>query len=91
MRMLLRGMSVLREKCIIGIEADRERCAELLEGSLVTVTALNPFIGYAEASRVAKVALKSRRSIRDVVLAEGLMTAEQLEQAFSTANLLGQH
>lgn len=90
MRMLIRGMTVLREKCIIGIEADRERCAELLEGSLVTVTALNPYIGYAEASRVAKEALKSRRSIRDVVLAEGLMTEEQLEQAFSTANLLGQ-
>jgi aspartate ammonia-lyase len=90
MRMLIRGMTVLREKCIIGIEADRERCAELLEGSLVTVTALNPYIGYAQASRVAKLALKSRRSIRDVVLAEGLMTEDQLEQAFSTATLLGQ-
>ena len=90
MRMLIRGMTVLREKCINGIEADRERCAELLEGSLVTVTALNPYIGYAQASRVAKDALKSRRSIRDVVLAEGLMTEEQLEQAFSTTTLLGQ-
>lgn len=90
MRMLLRGMAVLREKCIVGIEADRERCAELLEGSLVTVTALNPYIGYAAASRVAKEALTSRRSIRDVVLAEGLMTEEQLQQAFSTATLLGQ-
>lgn len=90
MRMLIRGMTVLREKCIVGIEADRERCAELLEGSLVTVTALNPYIGYAQASRVAKEALKSRRSIRDVVLSEGLMTEEQLEQAFSTATLLGQ-
>ncbi len=43
-------MTVLREKCIIGIEADRERCRELLEGSLVTVTALNPYIGYAAAA-----------------------------------------
>ncbi len=89
MRMLIRGMSVLREKCIIGIEADRERCRELLEGSLVTVTALNPYIGYAAAAQVAKVALISRRSIRDVVLAEGLMSEAQLEEAFSTANLLG--
>jgi aspartate ammonia-lyase len=89
MRMLIRGMSVLREKCITGIEADRERCRELLEGSLVTVTALTPFIGYAAAAQVAKVALLSRRSIRDVVLAEGLMSEEQLDQAFSTANLLG--
>jgi aspartate ammonia-lyase len=89
MRMLIRGMSVLREKCIIGIEADRERCRELLEGSLVTVTALTPFIGYAAAAQVAKVALISRRSIRDVVLAEGLMSEAQLDEAFSPANLLG--
>ena len=89
MRMLMRGMTVLREKCIIGIEADRERCRELLDGSLVTVTALNPYIGYATASRIAKEALTSRRSIRDIVLAEGLMTADQLDEAFSTATLLG--
>ena len=89
MRMLIRGMSVLREKCIIGIEADRERCRELLEGSLVTVTVLTPYIGYAAAAQVAKSALLSRRSIRDVVLAEGLLSEEQLDQAFSTANLLG--
>ncbi len=38
MRMLIRGMTVLREKCVLGIEADRERCLELLAGSLVTVT-----------------------------------------------------
>jgi aspartate ammonia-lyase len=90
MRMLIRGMKVLREKCIVGIEADRERCQELLEGSLVAVTALNPYIGYAEASRVAKAALKTRRSIRDVVLTEGLMTEDQLSDAFTPANLLGQ-
>jgi len=89
MRMLTRGMTVLRDKCITGIEADRERCRELLEGSLVTVTALNPYIGYAEASRVAKLALKTRQSIRDVVLAEGLMSETQLAEAFAVDNLLG--
>ena len=90
MRMLSRGMTVLREKCIEGIEADAERCRELLENSLVAVTALNPYIGYAEASRVAKTALAARSSIRDVVLAEKLMTEAQLAQAFSTETLLGQ-
>jgi aspartate ammonia-lyase len=89
MRMLIRGMTTLREKCVVGLEADRERCRELLEGSLVAVTAINPYVGYAEASRIAKEALKSRRSIRDVVLSQGLMTEEQLEAAFSTENLLG--
>ena len=90
MGMLMRGMKVLREKCILGIEADRERCRELLEGSLVTVTALNPYIGYEQASRIAKTALKTRRSIRDVALAEGLMTEAQLTEAFEPGNLLGQ-
>jgi aspartate ammonia-lyase len=89
MRMLTRGMKVLREKCIDGIEADRERCRELLEDSLVAVTALNPFIGYAKASQVAKQALAERRSIREVVLSGGLMTEAQLALAFAPENLLG--
>jgi aspartate ammonia-lyase len=91
MRMLMRGMVVLRERCIDGIEADEERCRELLDGSLVLVTALNPYIGYNEAARVAKIALKTRRTIREVALAEGLMTEEQLAEAFAPENLLGFH
>ncbi len=90
MRMLTRGMNVLREKCITGIEADRERCQDLLDHSLVAVTAINPYVGYATASRIAKDALKTRRSIRDIVVAEKLMTEVQLAEAFSTDNLLGQ-
>ena len=90
MRMLTRGMKVLREKCVDGIEADAERCKFLLEHSLVAVTAINPFVGYAEASAVAKEALNTGRSIRDVVLSHGLMTEAQLTEAFATENLLGQ-
>jgi aspartate ammonia-lyase len=89
MRMLMRGMVTLREKCVLGIEADEERCRELLDGSLVTVTALNPYIGYNEAARVAKIALKTRRTIREVALSEGVMTEAQLTEAFATDNLLG--
>ena len=89
MRMLMRGMVTLREKCVLGIEADEERCRELLDGSLVTVTALNPYIGYNEAARVAKIALKTRRTIREVALSEGVMTEAQLAEAFATDNLLG--
>ncbi len=89
MRMLTRGMKVLREKCVVGIEADRERCKELLEHSLVAVTAINPYVGYAVASRVAKEALASRRTVREIVLAEGLMTEAQLAEAFAVENLLG--
>jgi aspartate ammonia-lyase len=89
MRMLTRGMGVLRERCIDGIEADEDRCRELLDRSLITVTALNPFIGYNEAARIAKLALATGRTIRDVALSEGVMTETQLDEAFSPANLLG--
>ncbi len=89
MRMLINGMTVLREKCIDGIEADAERCRELLDRSLVTVTALNPYIGYTAAARVAKLALASKRTIREVVLDEKAMTEAQLDEAFSEARLLG--
>ncbi len=89
MRMLTRGMAVLRKKCITGIEADRERCKDLLEHSLVAVTAINPYVGYAVASRIAKDALASRRSVREIVLAEQLMTEAELAEAFAVDNLLG--
>ena len=91
MRMLTRGMKVLREKCVDGIEADAARCKALLEHSLVAVTAINPFVGYVKASAVAKEALASGNSVRAVVLAKGLMTEAQLAEAFSTENLLGQN
>ncbi len=89
MRMLTRGMGVLRERCIDGIEADEDRCRELLDRSLITVTALNPFIGYDAAARIAKLALASGRTIRDVALSEGAMTEAQLDEAFSPPRLLG--
>jgi len=56
----------------------------------VAVTAINPFIGYAKASAVAKEALATGNSVRAVVLAKGLMSDAQLDQAFSSENLLGQ-
>lgn len=90
MRMLTRGMKVLRERCIDGIEADRARCAFLLEHSLVAVTAINPYVGYAKASAVAKEALASGMSVRAVVLKHELMSDAQLDEAFSVENLLGQ-
>ena len=47
------------------------------------------YIGYNEAARVAKIALKTRRTIREVALSEGVMTEAQLPEAFATDNLLG--
>lgn len=69
------------EKCVRGIEADGARCGELMEHSLMLVTALNPHLGYDAAAAVAKEAHASGKSIREVVLARGLMKAEALDLA----------
>jgi fumarate hydratase, class II len=64
-----------------GIEADAERAQELLEKNVIVVTALNPHIGYDAGSRVAKRAFAEGRTVRDVVLEEGLMSADDLDVA----------
>jgi fumarate hydratase, class II len=71
----------LATKCVDGIEADAERARDLLEKNVIVVTALNPHIGYDAGSRVAKRAFAEGRSVRDVVLEEGLMNEADLDAA----------
>jgi len=78
---LTNAVTVFTGKCVAGIEADAERCRELVERSLMLVTALNPHIGYDVAAQVAKEALVSGRTLREVVLGRGLMTAVELDRA----------
>jgi fumarate hydratase, class II len=78
---LANGARVFAEKCVNGLTADTDRCRQLMERSLMLVTALNPHIGYDAAAKVAKEALASGRTLREVVLAQGLMSAEALDRA----------
>jgi fumarate hydratase class II len=78
---LANGARVFAEKCVAGIEADDARCRELTERSLMLVTALNPHLGYDVAASVAKEALASDKSLREIVLARGLMDAATLDRA----------
>lgn len=68
--------------CVKGITANEQRCREYAEGSMSIVTVLNPHIGYAKAAEIAKEYLASGKSIRQLVLEKGLMTAEQLDKVF---------
>ncbi len=78
---LANGTRVFTEKCVAGLEADEARCHELMERSLMLVTALNPHIGYDAAAAVAKEALATGKSLREVVLAKKLMDAATLDRA----------
>ncbi len=83
-------IDVLTKKCVLGIRADADRCAALLDNSLVLATALAPHLGYDAAARVAKQALASGQSIREVVLEIGLVPEEKLDSILSASNMINQ-
>ncbi|AOZ51823.1 class II fumarate hydratase [Chromobacterium vaccinii] len=78
-RLLADGMDSLREHCVDGMEANRERIAELMERSLMLVTALNPHIGYDKAAAIAKHAHRHGTTLREAALALGHLSAEQFD------------
>lgn len=71
-------IAALTKRCIEGIAVNRDRCLAYAEGSLALVTALNPHIGYLNAAAVAKESLETGKSLRQIVLERGLMSAEDL-------------
>jgi len=79
-RLLADGMASFDAHCAAGIEPNRARIAELVERSLMLVTALNPHIGYDKAARIVKKAHKENLSLRESALALGFLTAEQFDQ-----------
>jgi aspartate ammonia-lyase len=84
---LRESMKTLRLRCVDGIEADPARCRELLERSTAVATALSPYIGYAKTAEIAKEAVKTGRTIRELVLERGLMEAKRLDEVLSAENM----
>ena len=88
-RLLADGMVSFNDHCAVGIEPNRERIAELVDGSLMLVTALNPHIGYDKAAAIAKKAHKEGSSLRDAAIASGHVTAAQFDQWVVPAHMTG--
>ena len=78
-RLLADGMVSFNDHCAAGIEPNRARIDELVQRSLMLVTALNPHIGYDKAAQIAKKAHKEGTSLREAALASGHLTAEQFD------------
>jgi fumarate hydratase class II len=77
---LANGSRVLGEKCVVGITADRKRCLEYAERTLMMVTRLTPKIGYDSAAKIAKKAMAENKSLREVVLEEGILPKDKLDE-----------
>src|SRR6059058_1679271 len=71
-KLLASASRLLDEKCVAGIEANREQCESYAELTLSAATALNPYIGYDKASEIVKAASKSGRSLREVAREQGV-------------------
>ncbi len=88
-RLLADGMLSFHEHCAVGIEPHKERIEELVERSLMLVTALNPHIGYDKAAFIAKKAHKEGSSLREAAIASGFLTAEQFDQWVVPQKMVG--
>ena len=82
-RILSEAMRVLTARCVDGIRADEERARELLDRSTALATALSPHIGYAETADIAKAAVTTGRSIRDLVRERKLLPDDMLDRILS--------
>jgi fumarate hydratase class II len=78
-RLLANAVDNFSNRCIKGLEANRERCEEMIEKSLALATALTSKIGYDEAARIAKKAYESGKTIRRIIEEEGLFSKEDLK------------
>ncbi len=94
-RALMMGITQLRQacytladRCVDGITANREKLRESVENSIGLVTALSPMLGYENATEVAKRALHEDKTVRQVVLELGLMTADEFSQVLGDVDRL---
>ncbi|MBU0622284.1 MAG: class II fumarate hydratase [Gammaproteobacteria bacterium] len=88
-RLLADGMTSFEEYCARGITANKDRIAELLERSLMLVTALTPHIGYDRAAEIAKRAHHDGSTLKQAALALGYVTEEQFGQWVKTKDMTG--
>ena len=77
------------DNCVAGIEPNRDRIAELLDRSLMLVTALNPEIGYDKAARVAKKAHADGTTLKEAAVELGLLTAERFDELVRPEEMVG--
>ena len=82
-RILTNGVHTVTENCIKGIEANEERCRELVEKSIGIVTAFAPSLGYEKAAYIAKKALKNNMNIKDVIKEELGMSEEGIRKTLN--------
>jgi aspartate ammonia-lyase len=84
---LRNAVDVYVKLCIDGLKANAERCAAYAEASMSIVTVLNPHIGYLAAAEIAKESIRTGKTIRQLVVEKGLLSAEQVDKIFDVRGM----
>jgi fumarate hydratase, class II len=88
-RLLADAAESFTRNCVVGIEPDRARIAELVERSLMLVTALAPCIGYDAAAKVARKAHAERTTLREAAVALGVLEPEEFDRLVRPEAMIG--
>jgi len=88
-RLLADSMVSFNNKCIVGLEPNRERIDAYLRESLMLVTALNPHIGYENAAKIAKTAHENNSTLKETAVALGLLSEEEFDRYVIPENMTG--
>lgn len=87
MDIIINGVNAFTEKCVVGLQANEEKATGWLSKNAILVTALNPVIGYLKGAEVAKEAMKTNRTVREVVVEKGYLSEGQADQLLNVYNL----
>ena len=87
-RLLSEAMVSFHNNCVTGIKANREKMNHNLHNSLMLVTALNPYIGYENAAKTAKLAFKENISLKEACVSLGFLTAERFDEVFHPEQMI---
>ena len=82
------AVHTLTVNCVSGITANEERCRELVDGSVGVITAICPTLGYAESADIAKTAIKTGESVREVLKRKDIMSEEEIDKLLDPANMV---
>jgi aspartate ammonia-lyase len=91
LELLARSAILFKEKCIDGLQMNKDRCLENIENSLVSATSLVHHIGYDKASSISKKALATGKTIRELLLEEQILPVEVIDKILSPAELIRTH
>lgn len=87
LEMMRKGIDIFIDKCIKGIEANPDRCQEILDDSLAVITSLVPYIGYDQASSLAKEARNCDRNLQELIIENNILNKSELEKILKIENM----